>query len=821
MKNVNDTIVQKLGPEGLQAKLAEYIPEVEIKRPDPNGWTTIRCPINPSAHAHNDKDPSFGLSLRHGGYKCMGCGVKGNFLRLLAALQNKDINTVAQELLQELGLDFPLSSRRNKPRRWHLTIAELLKAKMPGIPESFVKEHFRLADTTGKGVCMPTLDKTGTKIICRKYRQQIAKTKPDRRFRIESGDQQALYGTWLAQTLESDICYLVEGETDTWVLAFNEYAVIGLPGAQSMGEKHGEAFAKYLCRFKKLLVCRERDTANAGLIRSLSARLAEIGYRGELVSVTLDAEDVAASYAKDPATFRERFESSPQATVPVETMSVVERITEVRGCASATKQQRHRQIATIVIDDLACAGKFYRANQQPYVFLDHRLYHLHRDCEEMTTMLSGRYDQNSTEEEFRFLLAALQAHCFGHGREAQVYRLVHYQESLYINCFNSMMYKLDGEKIERLPNGTDGILFLGDQLAMPFEADLDETSSRKALDRFFQRISFKTGPDAVLTGDEQRTVLFVWLLSLFFDSLQVSRPILSLVGPKGSIKTSTLRRILQTIYGPKADVLAMPSEQDDFDAAIANEYLVFFDNVDTYSPWLNDRLAAVAIGHQMTRRELFTTLEQRLIEVDCFLALTSRTPQFKRDDVADRAIVLVVDRPDAFIEESILNAECQADRNALWGALLGRLNQVVGDLRTERTSQPTKFRIADWASLTLSIVAALGLGLDKWRSILNKLQTEQQAFALDGDPLLPCLEAWLANGAVTDQSYTTKELHGILQQIAEAEGLSWTYKNPVSLGNRLSHVRETLAKCLGRNIEVALGRSRTKHYRFSEIRQEM
>ena len=65
------------------------------------------------------------------------------------------------------------------------------------------------------------------------------------------------------------------------------------------------------------------------------------------------------------------------------------------------------------------------------------------------------------------------------------------------------------------------------------------------------------------------------------------------------------------------------------------------------------------------------------MEADCFLALTSRTPQFKRDDVADRTVILTVARPGEFIPESVLNVEVQNDRNALMSAIFAQLNEVI------------------------------------------------------------------------------------------------------------------------------------------------
>ena len=147
-------------------------------------------------------------------------------------------------------------------------------------------------------------------------------------------------------------------------------------------------------------------------------------------------------------------------------------------------------------------------------------------------------------------------------------------------------------------------------------------------------------------------------------------------------------------------------------------------------------------------------------------------------------------------------------------ATFGQLNGIVHHLKTAPAPEPSTFRIADWATLSLAIVQALGWDQEKWRKILGKLQTEQEFLALDGDPLVPCLEAWLAAEAQLGRGYSARELLGHLEETANKEGVAWTYKSAASLGKRISHVSDALAKCLDVRIEVTTGRARSKRYWF-------
>ena len=55
---------------------------------------------------------------------------------------------------------------------------------------------------------------------------------------------------------------------------------------------------------------------------------------------------------------------------------------------------------------------------------------------------------------------------------------------------------------------------------------------------------------------------------MFFPELFPTRPILAMIGEKGSGKTSVLRRIGQMLFGPKFQVMGMSHEPKDFDAAV-------------------------------------------------------------------------------------------------------------------------------------------------------------------------------------------------------------------------------------------------------------
>jgi hypothetical protein len=103
--------------------------------------------------------------------------------------------------------------------------------------------------------------------------------------------------------------------------------------------------------------------------------------------------------------------------------------------------------------------------------------------------------------------------------------------------------------------------------------------------------------DSVLSVAEQRTLLKIWLLALFFGSIQPTKIILLLLGDQGSGKTSALRRIQKCIFGPRADLLSIEKDkQDGFVATVTANPLALFDNVDERVGWLPYALSRLATG---------------------------------------------------------------------------------------------------------------------------------------------------------------------------------------------------------------------------------
>jgi hypothetical protein len=247
-----------------------------------------------------------------------------------------------------------------------------------------------------------------------------------------------------------------------------------------------------------------------------------------------------------------------------------------------------------------------------------------------------------------------------------------------------------------------------------------------------------------LTPNQETKLYRLWFFSLFFESLLPTKPILLLLGVKGSGKTMGLKAILRVLFGKKAQVLSLSKEKEDaFLAAVTSQHVAALDNLDGEIKWLPNHLATVATGGDVPLRKLYTTNELVRYPVRCFLALTSREPEsMSRDDVADRLLTLKVERFEQFQAEKQFLAELDATRPKFWTELLQNLQQMVSKLQTAQ-SYPSTHRLADFASLAMNIGPVLGIPLEEVTQLLEGMDSEKAEFALEHNPLYPLLVSWL------------------------------------------------------------------------------
>lgn len=494
----------------------------------------------------------------------------------------------------------------------------------------------------------------------------------------------------------------------------------------------------------------------------------------------------------------------------------VARIDTIRKDSRLKAFEKWRKIGGVVRQNLLTRGYFFDTPQGHFLFDTEyrRAFPLHKGNVGLAALIEDRYGINAGEHGFGRLLATLQSQAYLRGQRVEIRRLAHYcltSKRLYISRFDGNMYRLNGDSIELIPNGSDDVFFFDNPAWELYEyaPNVPKGNLGRIL---IDSVNFED--DGALSVAEQRMLLKLWLLAVYFSSLNPTKILLLLLGAKGGGKSSAQRRIVRLIFGQKTELYSLErSKPDGFVAAVTSEPLVMLDNVDERIPWLPDALARLATGTQFPRRELYTTNEMVSFRGDCWLGLNARSSNFleSRDDLADRTLVLRTKRIESFVGESQLLAEVARHRNKLWSELLDELQAIVRHLRESRDQTTVRFRMADFASFALQVGTLWGCR-DVVNSIFAKLEEEQSELIFEDDPICQALELWLVNKENCGRLVDSATLQRELLSLASVNAIAWPYKNSRSLGQRLSHLLPDLRQKF--RVEAQTGSAKQRWYRF-------
>lgn len=528
---------------------------------------------------------------------------------------------------------------------------------------------------------------------------------------------------------------------------------------------------KKLCR--KPIVIYDNDVSNAGKILVINAT----DFMTVTATTTPGRDSDLDSYIRTFGDDHGRAWASIQELLMCRTLhprsytSLQTEIAYVRD----SKSKEHRismHVAEIVKGDVLDRGDLFHSGSDAYAFnAVHKTVTMVEKSKSLTKAFAS-YGINASEAIFNYILSHLWSEAQRLGKRTEVHRFVYYDESrftLYLFNHSNKVYRISPEQIDVIDNGMDGVLFASDDKSTPFEFDASVSSS--LLDELIlSRINFEQLDDSkALTRGECRLLVLFWLLGLFFPQLMRTKPILALIGPKGSAKSFTIRCLGKLLFGESFDVAPISrGKESDFDTFITNAFFVGIDNADSPIEWLADKLAVISTGGTIKKRTLFTTNNLEDHQIKAFAAITSRTPHFTRDDVNDRLLPLPVERLNEFKAESILLGEVMCHRNEIMSELMLLLQEVTVALRSQAEySETGKFRIADFGTFCMKIAKHLDLQ-DKVSALFAKLSGAQTSLTIESDPLLNLLLNWLdMNIADKPIALTTADLHEKLCMLAE------------------------------------------------------
>lgn len=455
---------------------------------------------------------------------------------------------------------------------------------------------------------------------------------------------------------------------------------------------------------------------------------------------------------------------------------------------------RHQNIEALLVDWLARHGKFVRSEDNYYYLYhdDHKLYDL--ETERWQAFLHTLTGVNPAMSGFGLIVSGAKTAANNHAETVPVVKFSHYDRdtrTLRVSRFDGVVYVLDGQTITTETNGDGPVLFYDFPSWQPY----DLGSGGDYLNELAQIPHWKNEPDLY------SWVFQVWAQTLFFTELCPTRPIIMILGEKGSGKSMALRLLMKLLFGQFADVSGVPEKPDALSVAAHYYHLYVMDNMDTLEPWMRDKLARISTGATDEYRKLFTSKEMGIIRYRTWLAITARTPDtLRRDDLADRVIILPLKRiPDDQRGRELEFTEwVEQNRSGFWFEMLTRLNRIVAQLRGGSIPLASPLRMADWEALG-RVISEMDGKTDLWDRLVEMIRHEQHSFLADGEVIIEAIEAWLINPINLNRWVTARELYTESQELlfgASRPDSDWP-RSVRSFGWRLKNIADYLKTRFG------------------------
>lgn len=295
-----------------------------------------------------------------------------------------------------------------------------------------------------------------------------------------------------------------------------------------------------------------------------------------------------------------------------------------------------------------------------------------------------------------------------------------------------------------------------------------------------------------------RLLVICWLVLAFLADMP--RPILLVLGPHGSGKT-TLCRLLRQLTDPAdADALGR-DDRGDLPLTLRDHAVSIFDNLDALSVAETNIFCRAVTGLSLHRRRLFTDDRSFRASFRRAVMLDSLYLPSSRPDFLDRCLILDLERfaPEQRQRDHELNRRFQAARPTLFGGLLDVLSRTLANL--DQVEQHHLSRLADFHLFGRVAAKALGHAPQDFDQAMAVALERQTQVALH-DPLVQALVLFVQR--MGQWQGEPQDLLKLLVATASNSGLKrgadWP-PSPAALGHRLRHLKETLAR-----FEVTIGR---------------
>jgi hypothetical protein len=552
---------------------------------------------------------------------------------------------------------------------------------------------------------------------------------------------------------------------------------------------------------------------------------------------TKDADD----YFKGGGTlekFAALWRNATRPTVSYETIK--ETIDDLRN-QTANKEQRrpefevNRLVAETVWEDLTGRGQFFQSGGLGMIFLtgSKKLIDITKGGHDLANLMI-RYGLHPTDRMTRHVGEFLGAQAAEHGKAVEPHLFTHYdreRDTVYLSEYDGNVLRITPERIEQVPNGTDGVLFKTPENCQPFQIDLGKlppvsSGIRLAQDSLVAKYITQQvrWDEENLSAEQYQTLFTAQMLTLFMPGVIRTKPLALLTGPSGSGKTMLAERVGWLLLGPKFNPVEMPENKDAFEALVTGSPFAVIDNVHNLkrSNAHQSLLMIAATGGAVTKRELYSTNKQVTFPVQAVLYLSAIHSPFRGDEVANRLLIYRTLKLESYRDSAAIKDEFMANREAILAEVVVRIQKVLTALRaTKRLPVSTYFRMADFAAYLLKVAHH-----EKWgreaQALLLAVSQSQSDYGVEDEVVIEQFSLWINScPEARTRSWSSSELDKALRDPRLNGGkLPWNEGDAKAMSTYVRNHQETFAKIFGMQVEKDR-HLKMKRYRFSPAPEKL
>jgi len=467
------------------------------------------------------------------------------------------------------------------------------------------------------------------------------------------------------------------------------------------------------------------------------------------------------------------------------------------------RNSRMRNLAVwnyVIAAEIASGSQFLQADKSLFMYLGltHEICSLPasgRGGERVMSYLNQVYGLSQTDAIGKFVYSNLRDYALANGAQAPLRRFSSYKvedPTVYLSSYDGHMWRIDGGTPTKVPNGEDDVFFIDDDNGVPYEPDIGPHGI--LIDKLTD-LNFAPCGLGGITPQQQKMAMIVWIFILAFPDIMPTKPLLIVEGTQGSGKSASVLMLQLALMGEGNPMILSKNKPDDFGVILLRSPIAVFDNTDSYIDWVPDSICAYVTSGSWTKRKLFSDADEVKIKPHAFIAVATKNPtSFRREDTADRCLILRLERLERFRPLETLKRDILAQRPQFMGEYIWYVNEIVNYLRVSN-GDPVRdedFRMADFATFARAVGAVMHWSDDSVTEMLSAMRDEQLAFVNEEDPLVDVLHKWIVYRGRGFQNIGRKvsltELFNELQTVAQANEISMfdtIYKTPRALAQKV------------------------------------